>query len=790
MMRPMDDTGQKSAGARYRIGTRGSRLAMIQTESVKARLEQAYPGDAFEIVVIKTKGDVVTDRPIAAIGDSSLFTREIENALLDGRIDLAVHSMKDLAAECPPGLTLAKAWTREDPRDVLVARNGVRSLADLPSGATVATGSVRRTALLRRMRPDLNVVDLRGNVDTRLRKLYAPQADEPRLDAIILAAAGLRRLGRAEVITEYLDPERMIPAANQGQLAIELRTQDAELKAKLDALGDETAELVARTERSFLRELSADCHLPVGAHARRLPDGSIVLRCMLAQSDERSRVERASRPFGVGEADRAAERARCPFHEGAAERAGCPFHAAQAEVVGMEPEKIALEAVRTLLQQVAGTVTLVGAGPGDPELITVKGLKAIREADAIVYDRLASEELLKEAKPGCELVYAGKASGNHTMPQDEINALLARLAVVHRRVVRLKGGDPFVFGRGGEEAAYLTRMGIPWRTVPGVTSAIAAAESVGIPVTHRGVASGFEVVTAHARAGESLEIDFTRMLDERRTYVFLMGLARVAEIAASLTAAGKPSATPAAVVSSATTARERCVAGTLADIGEKTRAAGLESPAVLIVGAAVGVRRQLGLPFSGRRFLVPVIEGGSQRLGERLRALGGEADEVTVGRIVKIEGALKESDLDGVDRIVLTSKNGRLALDEKTLAAAKARGIRIESVREVKPIGRTLHLTQPDADRVPGVRSIDVYRNDEIAIGRTIDLSQYDAAFFTCASSVRRILAKAVGSTRALAIGPKTAAALAGTDNRTVTAEAATLDALVAAALAEIAHGD
>ena len=715
----------------YRIGTRGSKLAMIQTGFVKARLERACPEDSFETVVIKTKGDVVTDRPIAAIGDSSLFTREIENALLDGRIDLAVHSMKDLAAECPPGLTLAKAWPREDPRDALVAREGIRSLDDLPLGATVATGSVRRTALLRRMRPDLRVVGLRGNVDTRLRKLYAPQADEPKLDAIILAAAGLRRLGRAEVISEYLDPESMIPAPNQGQLAIELRTADAALKAKLDALGDDEAELIAGAERAFLRESGADCHLPVGALAE-IRNGRFSMRC----------------------------------------------------VSGTTAEDLAFET------REAGTVTLVGAGPGDPELITVKGLKAVREADAIVYDRLASEDLLKEAKPGCALVYAGKASGIHTLPQDEINALLARLAVVHRRVVRLKGGDPFVFGRGGEEAAYLTRMGIPWRTVPGVTSAIAAAESVGIPVTHRGVASGFEVVTAHARAGEPLEIDFTRLLDARRTYVFLMGLARVEEIAASLVFAGKSAATPAAVVSSATTARERCVVGTLADIGEKTRTAALESPAVLIVGAAVGVRRQLGLPFSGRRFLVSVIEGGSQRLGERLRALGGETDEVTVGRIVKIEGALKESDLDGVDRIVLTSKNGRLALDERTLAAAKARGIRIESVREVRPFGRTLHLTQPDADRVPGVRSIDVYRNDEVAIGRTIDLARYDAAFFTCASSVRRVLAKSVGSTRTLAIGPKTAAALAGTDNRTVTAEAATLDALVAAALAEIAHGD
>ena len=724
IMRPMDCKEQKLTGMRYRIGTRGSKLAMIQTEFVKTRLEAAYPEDRFEVVVIRTKGDRVTDRPIAAIGDSSLFTREIEEALLDGRIDLAVHSMKDLAAECPKGLTFAKAWTREDPRDALVSRDGHSTLADLPAGATVATGSVRRNALLRRMRPDLRIVDIRGNVDTRLRKLFEPAADEPRLDAIVLAVAGLTRLGRADVITECLDPAKMIPAPNQGQLAIELRAEDAALKAKVDALGNDAAELDAFVERAFLKETGADCHQPVGALAA-FRNGRRILH-YVSGKDERDLQ------FG---------------------------------------------------SRTAGTVSLVGAGPGDPELVTVKGLKAIREADAIVYDRLVSEELLKEAKDGCELVYVGKASGNHTLPQEEINLTLAKLAIVHRCVVRLKGGDPFVFGRGGEEAAYLTRLGIPFKVVPGVTSAIAAAAAAGIPVTHRGVASGFEVVTAHARAGEPLEIDFTRMLDDRRTFVFLMGLARVGEIAASLVEAGKPAETAAAVVSSATTAHERCVVGTLADIGAKTLAAKLESPAVLIVGAAVDVRRQLGLPLSGRRFLVPVIRGGTTRLAERIRALGGETDEVVVGRIERIEGALKESDLEGVDRIVLTSRNGWLGLDGKLRAAAEARGIRIEEVREVKAIGKTLHLTQPDAERVPGVRSIDVYRNAEVDIDRTIDLSGYDAAFFTCASSARRVLAHASGATCAFAIGPKTAAALAGTANRVVTAAEPTLDALLSAAV-------
>ena len=747
----------------YKIGTRGSKLAMIQAEFVRARMAAACPDDAFEIVVIRTKGDVVTDRPIAAIGDNSLFTREIENALIDGRIDLAVHSMKDLAAECPAGLTLAKAWTREDPRDALVCRSGKGTLAELPQGATVATGSVRRNALLKMMRPDLKIVDIRGNVDTRLRKLFAPEPDEPRLDAIVLAAAGLKRLGRTDVISEYLDPAKMIPAANQGQLAIELRADDAALKAKVDALGDDAADKVACAERVFMQEVLADCHMPIGVLAR-LEGRGIVVRCVCV----REIVERASCPFDNECNFSSSERARRPFHE--------------VEAVGETPEEAARRAARTLLSEVAGTVTLVGAGPGDPELVTVKGLKAIRAADAIVYDRLASEVLLKEAKPGCELVYVGKASGNHALPQDEINLLLAKEALMHEKVVRLKGGDPFVFGRGGEEMTYLARHGIPCETIPGVSSAVAAAEAVRIPVTHRGVASGFEVVTAHAKGDEPLAIDFARMLDDRRTYVFLMGLARVGDIAAGLVAAGKAADTPAAVVSSATTEKERAVVGMLADIAAKTARAGIESPAVLIVGAVVGLRRELGLPLSGRRYLVPVVEGGTATLAKRVRQLGGEADEVVVGRIVRIEGALSERDLDGVNRIVLTSRNGWLGLDERLKAAAAARGIRIEEVRKVEPVGRTLHLTQPDADRVEGVRSIDVYRNEEVSVDGTIDLSGYDGAFFTCASSVRRVYAKATGSTRAFAIGPKTAAALrrAGAAD-VVVAATPTLDALLGA---------
>lgn len=725
---------------KYRIGTRGSALARIQAESVRARLAAEYPQHEFEIVPIATAGDRMQDRPFPELGESAPFVREIELALIERRVDLAVHSMKDLAGECAKGLVLSKAWKRDDPRDALVLREG----AGIPRNGKVATGSARRSFLLRKARPDVEIVSMRGNVDTRLRKLRSPGLHEERIDAIVLACAGLRRLGREDAISRPFTVDEMLPAANQGQLAIELRAGDLELKGMLGRLGDDRADAIARAERGFLAETGADCHVPVGAYAEFADGGGIRLRALFAR--------------GIG-------------GEGAF-----------ADVTAPSPEAAVRKAADEIRRQIAGEVVLVGAGPGDPDLVTVKGLDAIRRADAIVYDRLASGKLLEKAKAGCRLVYAGKASGNHSMPQPETNALLAKLALENDLVVRLKGGDPFVFGRGGEEMEYLVSRSIRCSSIPGVTSAVAAAESARIPVTHRGVANGFEVVTAHCREGEDAGLDFGRMLDAGRTYVFLMGLARIGEIARGLVAAGRDKATPAAAVSSATTKDERCVAGTLENIA--ARAEGLVSPAILIVGDAVALRKRLGLPFSGRRFLVPAIEGGSRSLGEKLRALGAQTDEPAVGRIERIDGALEEKDLDGIDRIVVTSANGYLGIDGRVRGWMEKRGIALERVRKIEPKRGTLHLTQPDADRVEGVKSIDVYRNVPVAPAGAIDLARYDGAFFTCASSARRVLAAATGKTAMLAIGEKTAAALAGNGiEPAAVAKETSVDSLVAAAL-------
>lgn len=239
-------------------------------------------------------------------------------------------------------------------------------------------------------------------------------------------------------------------------------------------------------------------------------------------------------------------------------------------------------------------VYLVGAGPGDPELITVKGLKALRKADCVVYDRLSSPELLEETKPGCQLIYVGKMSHNHTMRQEDINRLLVEKGRECENVVRLKGGDVYVFGRGGEEGMYLKEQGVPFQVIPGVTSAIAGPAGAGIPVTHRGVATGFHVVTAHSQGDQLAHIDFQAMARGKETCVFLMGLGKVGEVARGLMDAGMPGTEAAAVISCATTPRQQVCVSDLEHIAAKVKEAGLVSPAVIVVGQVVELRGKLG----------------------------------------------------------------------------------------------------------------------------------------------------------------------------------------------------
>src|SRR3989338_6987747 len=241
------------------IGTRGSSLAMCQAQIVQARLEERFPGRAFRLETIKAQADKHPDLPLTAMSGEGMFVKELESALAGGRIDLAVHSMKDLPLETPAGLYLAAVLEREEPRDALVSRSG-ESLEQLPKGARIGTSSLRRQSQLRRLRPDLELLEIRGNVDTRLRKL-----DEGRYDAIVVAACGLIRLGLEERITELLDFSEMLPEPGQGALAVETRADDRETLEAAGSLEDPVSRACVEAERAFLQALGGGRRPPIAA---------------------------------------------------------------------------------------------------------------------------------------------------------------------------------------------------------------------------------------------------------------------------------------------------------------------------------------------------------------------------------------------------------------------------------------------------------------------------------------------------------------------------------------------
>ncbi|MBX5458923.1 MAG: uroporphyrinogen-III C-methyltransferase [Thermogemmatispora sp.] len=241
-----------------------------------------------------------------------------------------------------------------------------------------------------------------------------------------------------------------------------------------------------------------------------------------------------------------------------------------------------------------GKVYLVGAGPGAPDLITVKGLRCLRAADVVIYDRLVAPELLAEVRAGAELIFAGKRPGCHQLPQAEINRLLIEQARRGRLVVRLKGGDPFVFGRGGEEAEALAQAGIPFEVVPGVSAALAVPAYAGVPVTHRGLASLVTIVTGHKERGaEASAVDWRTLARVGGTLVILMGVKTLPQIVAELQAGGLNAETPALVVEWGTLPQQRSVEGRLAEIAERAAQAGIRAPAVIVVGEVVRLREVL-----------------------------------------------------------------------------------------------------------------------------------------------------------------------------------------------------
>ena len=607
-----------------RIGTRKSRLALVQTEIVRKKIEEAFPGVRTEVVEMSTKGDELLDRSLTSFGGKGVFTKELEEALLCGKIDLAVHSAKDMPMEFPEGLKIGAVLARGTAADVLVTRDGTR-LTDLTPGSVVGTSSLRRELQIKKAHPLVRIRMIRGNVQTRLRKL-----SEGRYDAVVLAAAGLERLGLTEkdgYHYEYLDRSVCLPAAGQAILAVESR--NGHLEEVLEAVHDRAAAVSLYAERAYLAEIGGSCNAPAAAYSW-LEGDTLHMEALYARDGRHLKKTSGCLETGL-----------------------C-----------VEPAE---QLGRTLAAELCrGKVWLVGAGPGDSALVTKRCLDCIRTADAVIYDSLATDSLLNEVRRDAELIYAGKRASSHHLRQEETNALLIRMAKEGKNVVRLKGGDPFIFGRGGEEAQELAEAGIEYEIVPGVSSCYGAPAYAGIPVTHRDHASSFHVITGHEGAHKDKNVlDYETLAKEEGTLIFLMGLKNLPNIVRSLTAGGKDPRTPAAVIQEGTTSRQKTAVGTLENIAEIAESAGIRTPAITVVGNVVSLREEIAWYGNGALAGVRVLVTGTERMAqEQCRVLEAEEAEAVAFSLIHTEpldtGELAEAvkEPERYSWAVFTSGNG------------------------------------------------------------------------------------------------------------------------------------
>lgn len=360
-----------------------------------------------------------------------------------------------------------------------------------------------------------------------------------------------------------------------------------------------------------------------------------------------------------------------------------------------------------------GKVFLVGGGPGNLDLLTIKAQKLIKECDCLIYDRLVDPSILLQVKDNCECIYVGKRNHHHTLRQEQINELLVEKANQYKKVVRLKGGDVYVFGRGGEEGEHLVKHHIPFEVVPGVSSCMAGLAYAGIPITNRGIASGFEVVTAHSKDDTLADIDFEAMAKTTNTCVFLMGLSSVEIIVDKLLAAGKASDTPIALIASATTYRQKTLVGTLANILDKLEKNPLESPCLIVVGKVIELRNELNfyekLPLFGKKIWLPRIGDKPLSLEEDLNALGAKVISWQISKVQTRHIELNQILLNKYQYLILPSKHAVISLMENL----KENDIDIRSLKGLKIccIGEKTKMTLKEygliADLVPNTYNLD-----------------------------------------------------------------------------------
>ena len=626
---------------KIRVGTRESQLALLQTDLVVQKLREAYKDLTIEVIPMSTKGDQILDRSLASFGGKGVFTKELEVALLNHTIDFAVHSAKDMPMEFPQGLTMGAVLEREEPSDILLTMDGI-DIREMKAGSIIGTSSLRRELQIKQLNPNVIVKVLRGNVLTRLSKL-----EQGQYNGIILAAAGLKRLGiEGYPSTKYhmqpLLSNTFLPAPGQGILGIECREDDEEIKEILRKIHSYEGEAMLMAERMYLQQLHGGCNAPAGGYCR-YEDGFLVMEGMYAKDGIHPKYERIV--------------AKLPE-----------------EFVGRD--EIAFEQIVPLAKELGvalakkihtGKVYLIGAGPGDEKLLTIRAKELIQKADVVVYDSLISKSLLQDTKKDCEWIYAGKRSNNHHLSQEETNQVLWKKAKEGKMVVRLKGGDPFIFGRGAEEALELREHGIDFEIVPGISSCYSVPAYAGIPVTDRRFASSFHVITGHEQEREDGErLDYEILAKEEGTLVFLMGVKQMEKICARLIQFGKDPKTETAIISQGTTRRQEVFVGTLETLPKLVQEKKIPTPAIFVVGKVVTFTKSLkwfeGNTHFKKRVLLTGTDTWIQSAKEKVEQFGAHPIPFSLIRVEPEEEEqiqrLFEERLDTFDWIVFTSRNG------------------------------------------------------------------------------------------------------------------------------------
>ena len=792
------------------IGSRESKLAVLQSQMVKDYIVSKHPEIDVEILTMKTTGDKILDRTLDKIGGKGLFVKELDRALLEGRSQLSVHSLKDMPMEISQKLPILAFSKREDVRDVLVLPKDCETLE--PS-KPIGCSSLRRKLQLKEIYPDMQVKSIRGNLQTRLEKL-----DNGEYSALVLAAAGLKRLGLENRISRYFDTEEMIPAAGQGILAVQ--GMDGLDYEYLEGYDDLQAHQAATAERAFVKFLNGGCTSPVAAYGE-IENGQLKLTGLYYE-EETGHYLKGSKIGSLSEA----------------EKLGISLAKELQEKCKTEYKESCLQEEN---KRAVGKVWLVGAGPGDAGLFTVKGARALEQADVVVYDSLVGQGILTQIPVSAKLINVGKRAGHHTMSQENINQVLAEEAKKGNRVVRLKGGDPFLFGRGGEELERLKKEGIPYEVIPGVTSSIAVPAYNGIPVTHRDFCSSVHIITGHKRQGMEYDIDFQALVHTKGTLVFLMGITAMEDICSGLMKAGMDPDMPAAVLSKGTTAGQQRVVATVATLKTAYDQAKIQTPAIIVVGKVCTLADDFAwyekLPLAGWKILVTRPKENISRTAALLREKGAEVLELPSICItpLKDQSRLYQAfvDIRSYDWLVFTSPAGvdvffremaKKTIDMRNLGNAKVavigegtrkklleKGIYpdfMPTVYEGETLGKELGALLNGTEKIlipraslgnkrlaeelektgAQVEDVPTYKTEYVScplIDEKLEFEEgaIDLAVFTSASTVKGFVESTKGldysKVRAACIGKQTRAAADSYGMKTYMSEKATIDSLI-----------